>query len=275
MTTSIQLSTCGFPGKVRSGSAVISGWMVVLIIGFCGILPAQQGNPEVAELRAALKFTQEKLADTEARLTQSEEQRKAAVEALTQAVNMAESKVLKANQIQEAASAFGVDLLSAPDDSMEQRLLKAVRDLDILRQENERKRKAIHDLSESFLKYLASTPDADAGSRQESHDAIAGAGKAIERMVDSGQLRANNLDRSKVISVDSKVGLVVVDAGRSGGVRVGTPVTVQRDDRPIYTAMIVNVRENISGALLQDQMGSIREVRIGDRVRPLATQTNF
>ena len=74
------------------------------------------------------------------------------------------------------------------------------------------------------------------------------------------------------MSIDSAVGLVVFDAGRRSGVRVGTPITVLRADKPIYSAMIVDVRDSISGAVLQDRMADGGEVEVGDGIRLLPEQ---
>ena len=117
-------------------------------------------------------------------------------------------------------------------------------------------RKAIHDLSEAFLKYLAATPEAESRARQEAEAALAKAGKTLEELVDADQITVRKLEESRVVSMDSSIGLIVLDSGRQGGVRVGTPVTIERNEVPIYTALIVEVRDSISGALLQEKIGT-------------------
>ncbi|MEO0415906.1 MAG: hypothetical protein AAF226_13245, partial [Verrucomicrobiota bacterium] len=77
------------------------------------------------------------------------------------------------------------------------------------------------------------------------------------------------LEKARVVSIDPAVGLLVLDAGRSTGVRIGTPVAILRGEKPIYSAMIVDVREGISGALLQNRLDEKLEASVGDRVRVL------
>ncbi|MDF1751756.1 MAG: hypothetical protein P1U89_03165 [Verrucomicrobiales bacterium] len=240
----------------------------VVIAGVCFLENVQgQVNPEVAEMRAALKFTQQKLA-------QSEAQRKELMKSLAESVRVSEEQTFAAQEIQEKMEAFGVDLFSSSKDSLEQRLLKAVRDLDIMRQENERQRKAVHELSEAFLKYLAATPDAKENIRGEAQESIAEAGKTLNELVDPSQEYVKRLEKSEVVSVDSNW-LVVLDAGRKSGVLVGTPIVIERDEKPLYTALIVDVRDTISGAVLQDKIGDAGAVKVGDQIRPWATETDL
>jgi len=255
-----------FPTKAKPANAILLGAVLAgLWIG--GSLVYGQKNPELEEMRALLSFTQQKLADAEG-------QRKELMKSLAESVRVSEEQTFAARDVQEKLEAFGVDLFNSSQDSLEQRLLKAVRDLDILRQENERQRKALHGLSEAFLKYLAATPEAKENLRGEAEESIARAGKALNALVDSDPL-VRRLEKSQVVSFDSKIGLVVVDAGRKSGVLVGTPIIIERDEQPIYTAIIVDVRDSISGALLQESIGDSGTVKPGDRVKPLATEKNL
>ena len=234
----------------------------------CSSALAQQQTPAEAELRAVLKITQQKLAYAEAR-------NKELSKSLAEAVRVSEEQAFAARDVREKLEALGVDLLNSSEDSLQQRLLKAVRDLDIMRQESERQRQAVHQLSEAFLKYIASTPEAPEAARGAANDAIAKAGRALDALVNSDQIEVKKLEKSQVIRFDSKIGLIVVDAGRKSGVRVGTPITIGRNDQPIYTALIVDVRDSICGALLQEKIGEASGVKPGDQVRPLATETSL
>jgi hypothetical protein len=75
--------------------------------------------------------------------------------------------------------------------------------------------------------------------------------------------------------LENDLGLIVFDAGRQSGLRVGTPVTVLRGDRPLYSALIVDVRDSLSGAVLQDRMADAGDVEIGDGIRLLPEQNTL
>ena len=186
-------------------------------------------------------------------------------------MRVSEEQMISSRENQLKLQAFGVDLFTQDDNSLEQRLLKAVRDLDIARQEVERQSAVIARLSESFMKVLKSVPQLSDERRGEAEAAIAAAGAVITPK--SGEaVGADDISKALVVSIDSCVGLVVFDAGRCSGIRVGTPVTVLRGDRPIYSAMIVDVRDSISGAVLQDRMADGGEVEVGDGIRLLPEQ---
>ena len=228
----------------------------------------QTASPEVRELRAMLDYTKKQL-------TESEDRRKELIKSLAESVRISEEQTFAAKEIEEKMEAFGVDLFQSSKDSLQQRLFKAVRDLHIARQESERQRKAIHELSEAFLKYIAAT-DAKENVKGEAREAIDKAGKSLSDLVDADSVVSKKLEKSQVVSVNKELGLVLLDAGRKTGVRVGTPITVNRNETPIFTALVVDVRESVCGALLQDRVGkSAGFVKVGDKIQPLVTETNF
>lgn len=247
---------------------------VVLNILVGGRLDAQQESVEVRELRAALAVSQRQVAEEKEKAARIESQRKELVKSLAEAVRISEEQTVAANEVRLKLEAFGVDLFTAGEDSLEQRLLKAVRDLDISRQELEQQNKNLQALSEAFLKYLQATPGSPLDSRSEAQEAIEMASGALVLPGD-GERAGGGLANAKVVSIDSAIGLVVLNVGRSEGVRIGTPIAILRGDRPIYTAMIVDVRETICGAVLQDKLGEGDLVAVGDRIRLLPNETNL
>lgn len=248
--------------------------VAVLLAGGELVGQSDQGpgeSVEVRELRAALALSQNQLAAERERNGEIEEQRKALVESLAEAVRVSEEQMVTARETKLKLQAFGVDLFTREDNSLEQRLLKAVRDLDIAEQELERQSGAIRQLSEIFMKVLASASQLSEAQRTEAEGAIAAAGKTLSALpVDT--TGGDDLSKAKVVSIDSGVGLVVFDAGRRSGVRIGTPITVVRGEKPLYSATIVDVRESISGAVLQDRMADGGEIEVGDGIRLLPEQ---
>lgn len=244
--------------------------LAVAVAGLCaGFVTAQDGageSLEIRELKAALAVSQTQLAEAES-------QRKALVEGLAEAVRVSEEQMLEARETKLKLQAFGVDLFTKEENSIEQRLLKAVRDLDISQQEGARRETALHELSEAFLKYIQATSDAPEAERSAAQNAINQASAAMAAPVE--RVASGDISDSQVVSFDSGIGLVVFDAGRQEGLRVGTPIVVLRDDEPIYSAMIVDVRDSISGALLQEKVADISDVAVGDGIRLLPNQLSL
>lgn len=241
----------------------------------CSAVQAQEAGDSIAvrELKAALSVSRAQVAALQEQLSRAELQRKDLVQSLAEAVKASEEQVAASREMQLKLQAFGVDLFTQDENSLEQRLLKAVRDLDISQQELERRTKQLHQLSESFLKYVQATPAAAEKDRKSALTSIEEAGKALEDLAASGV--PAEVDDSQIVSVDSEIGLVVFDAGKEAGVRVGTPIAVLRGERPIYTAMIVDVRDAISGAVLQDRLADVENVAVGDGIQLLPNQPTF
>ena len=230
---------------------------------------------EARELRAALAQSQQELARMKGELVAAEERRKALAESLGETVRVSEEQMAAAREMQLKLQAFGVDLFTQDENSLQQRLLKAVRDLDISRQDVERHSEALQSLSEAFLKYMQATPEASDKDRAAAEMAIADAGKAMDAPEESGSGDPGDFSSSRVVSIDNAIGLVVLDAGSEKGLRVGTPIAILREERPIYTALVVDVRDSISGAVLQDKMAESEEVAVGDGFRLLPHQNNL
>lgn len=74
------------------------------------------------------------------------------------------------------------------------------------------------------------------------------------------------LDEAKVLSIDSESGLIVINAGRKGGVEVGMPMEISRGDQAIAQAMVTDVRKSVSGLLVQRHLNPVLSIAVGDRV---------
>jgi hypothetical protein len=181
---------------------------------------------------------------------------------------VSEEQTAASRETELKLQALGVDLISRDGNSLEQRLLKSVRDLDIAQQEIERQSSAIRRLSESCLKLLKSAPALDAKVRAEAESSLAAANAALAPLAESKEGPAD-LSAARVVSIDNSIGLVVFDAGRPTGLRVGTPVAFLRGERTLYSALVVDVRDAIAGAVLQDRLGDSGDVQVGDGIRLL------
>ena len=74
------------------------------------------------------------------------------------------------------------------------------------------------------------------------------------------------LDEAKVLSIDTESGLIVINAGRKGGVEVGMPMEISRGDQVIAETMVTDVRKSVSGLLVQRHLNPVLSIAVGDRV---------
>lgn len=255
---------------------IVTAFAVALALVWMSDLRADAESVEIRELKAALAMSQQQLASARADAAVAEQRRKELLNSLSESVRVSEEQIARARETELQLQAFGVDLLAKSENGLEQRLLKAVRDLDISQQELESLKSGLHRLSESFLNYLAATADASKSARSKAEASIAASGDLLSGITagDEASL-SDKLSNSRVVSIEPEIGLIVLDAGRRSGLRVGTPISVLKEDQPIYSAMIIDVRDSISGAVLQDQFAASATVAVGDGVKLLPNQTNL
>jgi hypothetical protein len=76
----------------------------------------------------------------------------------------------------------------------------------------------------------------------------------------------------KVLSVKEEWSLVVGNLGAKQGVKLGMPLRVVRAGKTIATLRVVDVREKISGAVIQDLDSEKVKIKVGDRLQVDARQ---
>ena len=75
------------------------------------------------------------------------------------------------------------------------------------------------------------------------------------------------LTDGKVISVTEEFALVVANLGREHGVKLGMPFQIWRGEERIGLVRVVDVRDKISGAVIQDLNGKKTKIQAGDRLK--------
>jgi hypothetical protein len=70
-----------------------------------------------------------------------------------------------------------------------------------------------------------------------------------------------------VISVKDEWSFVVGNLGEKQGVKIGMPMRVMRDDRKIATVRVVDVRQKICGAVIQEMDSKKEQIKVGDRLQ--------
>ena len=70
-----------------------------------------------------------------------------------------------------------------------------------------------------------------------------------------------------VISVKDEWSFVVGNLGEKQGVKIGMPMRVMRGDRRIATVRVVDVRQKICGAVIQEMDSQKDKIKVGDRLQ--------
>ncbi len=258
-------------------NVVVAAALCLLLAGsllMSASLEAQDASIEIQELKTALKVSQKRLAAEKIRAAALDETRKALAESLAAANNEARTERAAYQDLLIKMEALGVDVLNVDPKGLQQRLLKAVRATELEREQNQKLSSQLITLSESVVGYLQASAQgtADPSSRMLVETELRASDVALGLTLPKVKKAPVSVSRARVVSMDPEIGLIVLNVGRKGGVRVGMPLEILRTDRPIGTAMVVDVRDSICGAVLSELVSENDDVKIGDRIQPKPQQ---
>ena len=159
----------------------------------------------------------------------------------------------------------GLGLASASKDraKLEQRLLTAVSDLQLAQKERDQYRDQMMQLSETMLRYLKTAEGGDAQARMDVEAQLRGMNALVEKST-KGQPQNGSLLDGNVLSVKEEWSFVVGNFGARQGVKIGMPLRVKRGDDVVARLRVVDVRERICGAVIQE-CGK-EKIKVGDRL---------
>ncbi|MCA1658994.1 MAG: hypothetical protein LC642_00405 [Verrucomicrobiaceae bacterium] len=172
----------------------------------------------------------------------------------------------KYSDLQLRMEALGLEAANKDRAKLEQRLLAAVSDLQLAQKEREQYRDQMLRLSEAMLQLLRTSTGGDAKARAELEAQLRSTNELIAKASDPDEPQPSLMDGS-VISVKEEWSLIVGNLGEKQGVKIGMPLRVVRNDKTIATLRVVDVRQKICGAVVQE-MGSEKEkIKVGDRLQ--------
>jgi hypothetical protein len=76
-----------------------------------------------------------------------------------------------------------------------------------------------------------------------------------------------NFQDAQVVDFKDNLSLLVANVGTANGVKVGMPFKILRDGQLIGNAKVIDVRERISGAVIQNLSSENTRVEKGDLLR--------
>ena len=158
---------------------------------------------------------------------------------------------------------MGSGLLEGGDD----RLVKAVSDLEVMARKLKELEEAALGLSASTQTYLSTAIAADPEARVEVETRIRDLDAVIGlRELSEKDRRSGSLQMADVVSVDSESGIVVVNVGEKESAVVGMAFEVYRNDSKVGDALVAQTRADVSALLITDLENDENPVRRGDRV---------
>lgn len=166
----------------------------------------------------------------------------------------------------EALGLAGIDKDPA---RVEQRLLTAVREIRSLQKQSEEGKNQLVALSEGILNLIQASPQIDPAARAQIETQLRRSNEFLGSDPNAAKVEgvAANLTDGMVVGVKNELSLVVANLGAKHGVKVGMPFKVIRGDKIVGIAMVVEVRDRISGAIIQNLENEQNPVKVGDRLR--------
>src|SRR6267143_5520682 len=248
------------------------------VIMFVGLLPvgrlAAEGNSSLSESKienAEHAVTAETLlAQTEElrrQLSIEQESLRALTSSLAESNAEAEMFRRKYSDLELRMEALGLASANKDRAKLEQRLLAAVSDLQLAQKVREEYRDQMLRLNEAVLCYLKTSQGGDAKARMDVEAQLRSINTLITKSVSAPDMAEPGLMDGNVISVKEEWSFVVGNLGQKQGVKIGMPMRIMRDDRKIATLRVVDVRQKICGAVIQEMDSRKEKIRVGDRLQ--------
>jgi predicted RNase H-like nuclease (RuvC/YqgF family) len=246
-----------------------------------GVCAYAQGNSSLSESKSEIASVgasaEELLKENEQlqkQLSTAQESVKALTSSLAESNAEAEELRRKYSDLELRMEALGLASASKDRAKLEQRLLSAVSDLQLAQKEREGYRDQMLRLNEAMVLYLKTSQGGDARTRMDVEAQLRSTNMLISKS-ERGQVEAEpSLMDGSVISVKDEWSFVVGNLGEKAGVKIGMPMRVMRGDRRIATVRVVDVRQKICGAVIQELDSNKEKIRIGDRLQVDAQSPN-
>jgi hypothetical protein len=230
------------------------------------LVPCVRGNPEHEEQKATIAALELRIKELEAATIDAEKQ----VTGLSQSLAVANEEAVEYRELYDKlrsqSEALGLAVLQGQG-GLQERLLSALNDLRRLEGENQGLRKLIDSLYGTARRYLENSVPSEDSVGSEMQTALTAVEKHYQTEAEGRNFGAADVESAKVIGIKQELGLVVLNVGRDKGIRPGMPIQIVRVDKPIVPALVVDVRDKLSGAVCQAPAETFRQVRLGDGIR--------
>lgn len=260
-----------------------------LIIAIVGLLPvgvsaAEGRNSSLTESKIENAESRQGGITAEALLAQNEELRRQlsiqqeSLKTLTASLaeSNAEAEVFRRKfaDLETRMEALGLASASKDRAKLEQRLLAAVSDLRLAQRERDELRDQLLGLNEALLRYLKTSQGGDPQARADVETQLRKTGELMATSKSgNGKDQYASLMDASILSVKDEWSFVVANIGEQHGVKVGMPLRVMHGDQKVATLRVVDVRQRICGAVIEDS--GKEKIRVGDRLQVDASKVSL
>ena len=197
---------------------------------------------------------------------------RSSIKSLTEslAISNSEAETFKRQSadLQLKLEALGIPGAEKDQSKLEQRLLAAVRDLRLMKKQQTEAANQLVRLSEGVQMLMKSTDQIDPQMRLSVETELR---KTNEILGASTAAKAESVEATlsdgMIVDIKEDLALIVANIGDKQGVRIGMPFQVWREGKRIGEVRVVDVRDRISGAVIQNLESEKQPMKTGDRLR--------
>jgi len=241
--------------------------LLIAVVIMCRSVQAQTSF-ELQELNTTLQVAAQKIQTLETQLSAAKDKNDALAQSA--AASSQESIELKDRyeRLRGLLEGLGIAALETNPEKTQERLLSSLSDLRIAETSRQKLGDALMELAESSLSFAKTvqTPDTLAGDRLQKalvnaeSILVAAASKPTETTD-----KTADLQNVRVVSLKNELGIAVLSVGSQDGVKPGMPFEIFREDKPIAKVLVTEVRNSVSGAVVQELANIADPVQVGDK----------
>ena len=188
-------------------------------------------------------------------------------EGIAAANNEAEIFKRQLAESQLRLEAISLSNISNDPSLLEARLLQAIRELRVLKEKHQAAINQLVKLSESVTILVKTSEEI----KTEARVAVETELRQTAQILGINNLQDNeitsSLQNARVVNLKEDLSLIVTNVGTTHGVKVGMPLIILRNGQLIGNAKVIDVRERISGAVIQNLSSDNTRVEIGDTLK--------
>lgn len=244
------------------------------MVACCVIFAKGQDALEFQELQNTLSTAYAKIKALEASEkvggAPSAALQESAIAAQTEAETLKERYV----QLRGLLEALDISAIENGGDEKAERLVAALNDLRLVKNEQKRLAESLLALLEASSEFSQVATPGNPESVQKLSSAMQNAESALKSSIDSsGEGVKKELTEASIVSIKPELGIVVLDVGIRDGAKPGMPFNVFRADKPIAKVLVTDVRSTVSGAVIKELFSPSDKLMIGDRGKAEASQS--
>ena len=153
---------------------------------------------------------------------------------------------------------------------LESRLLDAINDLRLTRAAQAAAQDHLHQLVECAQAMLQPGAAEIPTVRAALESAVVAATALPDSSSSDDPVTApSRIESSRIVSIKPEQRLLLINAGQRAGLKPGTPLRIYRNDRPLASAVVVEVRNSLSGSVVTALEGE-EFPQVGDTLRLLS-----